>query len=116
MRDNEPTILIKITFWLHFLFALASHIVLPFMILGTAKLMMGLGDIGFLERFVLVGASFFSLTYLVNHITNKSSFCCLTVLENVLRDYEGMDRKGAFVPRFWKKCKQILDGNFSEIP
>jgi len=117
MDKRKPTIPIKIVFWMHFLFAAVSHLILPLQIIGTIKLLILWSDIGFLETCALIGASLFSLTYLVNHVTNRNSgFCILTEWENASRSSGGYPRVGSFTPRFWRKVKQIIKGDFGSIP
>lgn len=103
---------IKIVFFLHFLFAVISHILAPIMIVGIFKVLF-VSDLGLMETGLILGATFFSATYIINHITHESSFCCLTVLENYYRNKEGMPEVGDFLPRFYKYCK-ILGSDIKE--
>lgn len=117
MKAKQPTILIKVAFWTHFFFALVSHLVLPLMFIGIIRLVLGFSNLDFFNSVLLLGSALFSLTYLFNHVTNtKNGFCCLTELENVYREMEGMKGVGPFVPRFWKKCIQITKKDYWSIP
>ena len=98
---------IKIVFWLHFVFSLISHILAPIMIVGVFKVLWG-SDLGFWLSGLILGATFFSCTYIINHITHDEGFCCLTSLENYYRIQEEMETVGDFLPRFYTKCKEII--------
>ena len=98
---------IKLIFWLHFMFSLVSHILVPVMIGGVIKVLWGT-QLGFWLSGLILGATFFSTTYIINHITHDSGFCVLTALENYYRRKEGMEEVGDFLPRFYIKCKNIF--------
>lgn len=99
---------IKIVFWLHFLFALVSHIIVPIMLGGMINLLWGSG-LGFWISGLILGATFFSCTYLVNHITSEDGFCYLTELENYYRKLDNMNIVDRFLPRFYKQCRIIIE-------
>lgn len=103
--NNETKI--KITFWTHFTFSLISHLLIPVMIGGVLKVLWG-SDLGFWTSGLVLGATFFSCTYIINHITNEDGFCCLTALENHYRMQEKMEKVDNFLPRFYDKCKEII--------
>lgn len=110
---------IKIVFWIHFIFALATHIIIPLMFLGMIRIILNYSDLHFLDASLLIGSGLFSLTYIVNHINNhKTGYCFLTDLENRLRDkhHGKFTRVGRFTPRFYKKIKEIIKGDFKNIP
>lgn len=98
---------IKIVFWLHFAFSLISHILIPVMLGGVVQVLWGSG-LGFWISGLILGATFFSCTYIINHITHEDGFCCLTALENYYRKEEGLEEVGDFLPRFYSKCKEIV--------
>lgn len=98
---------ISIIFWLHFIFSLISHILIPIMIGGVLKVLWG-SELGFWTSGLVLGATFFSCTYIINHVTNDGGFCCLTELENYYRIREGSKVVENFLPRFYKKCSQLL--------
>ena len=98
---------IKIVFCTHFIFSLISHTVIPVMVGGVVQLLWGSG-LGFWISGLILGATFFSCTYIINHITHENGFCCLTALENYYREKEEMDKVNNFLPRFYKKCREII--------
>lgn len=95
---------IKIIFFLHFVFALVSHLLAPIMIIGIFKLLF-VNSIDFWSTGLILGATLFSATYIINHVTQEKSFCVLTDLENYYRKKEGMEEIKDFLPRFYKYCK-----------
>lgn len=97
---------IKIIFWIHFMFSLISHILIPVMVGGVVQVLWGSG-LGFWISGLILSATFFSCTYIVNHITHEDGFCCLTALENHYRNKEAMEKVANFLPRFYKKCREI---------
>ena len=98
---------IKIIFWLHFMFAAASHVLVPMMLIGTIELMIT-WQLGLWLSGLVLGATLFSVTYLVNHVSNPNGFCVLTDLENHYRREEGLSEVGSFLPRFYAKCKELF--------
>jgi hypothetical protein len=98
---------IKIVFWTHFLFALVSHVIVPVMIGGMFRLLWG-SNLDFWTSGLLLGATFFSCTYIINHITHDDGFCCLTELENYYRAEENLPKVNKFLPRFYKKCRAVI--------
>lgn len=108
MKNKDKNInKIRIVFWLHFLFAFTSHVVTPIMVGGIIKIVVG-WQLDFWISGLILGAAFFSLTYIINHITNDSSFCLLTDLENCYRREIGLEPVGPFLPRFYRKCAEIV--------
>ena len=106
--DNKTKI--KIAFWLHFTFSLISHLLAPVMIGGVIKVLWGSG-LGFWVSGLILGVTFFSCTYIINHVTHDEGFCCLTSWENYYRLQEEMEEVGNFLPRFYKKCKELMRTN-----
>lgn len=94
----------SLIFWIHFVFAFASHILVPVMIGGAIYLLLT-WQLGFWLSGLILGASFFSATYLVNHITNPKGYCVLTDLENYYRIINSQHTVGRFLPRFYAKLK-----------
>lgn len=99
---------IRLIFWLHFLFAAASHLLLPIMLVGTIKLLIA-EQLGFWLSGLILGCTVFSLQFLVNHLNNPQSFCVLNHLENHYRKELGLPEVDSFLPRFYTKCRQIKD-------
>lgn len=64
-------------------------------------------DLGFWRTGLMLGAAFFSCTYMVNHVTNDNGFCYLTALENYYREEYGKDKVDQFLPRFYDAIKEI---------
>lgn len=88
-------------FWLHFVFVTISHFLVVVLAISTVKQFFAstapLIDRG--RRFAIV----FFLTVLgVNHLTNTSSKCLLTTLENEARVKEGKEQIGDFMPRYYR--------------
>lgn len=104
--DNRQKI--SIIFWLHFLVAAASHIFVILMIGGVCKLLLTTGALGFWEKGLLLGITFYTGMYATNHVTNSDGFCFLTDIENFYRKAEGLETVGRFTPRFYKKCRSIF--------
>lgn len=98
---------IALMFWLHFAFSLVSHLLAPVMVGGVIKVLWG-SALGFWLSGLVLGATFFSVTYIVNHVTNNNGHCVLTALENHYRRLENMPEIGDFLPRFYKKCSQLI--------
>lgn len=99
--------LISIIYWLHFAVAAASHIFVVLMIGGVVSLIVGVPSLGFWLKGLLLGITFYSAMYAINHVTNKDGFCVLTDLENFYRKQEGMPTVKEFTPRFYKQCRLI---------
>jgi len=98
---------IRLIFWTHFLVAAASHVFVILIIGGVFKLMLATSALGFWEKGLMLGVTFYTSMYATNHITNSQGFCFLTDIENFYRDKEGIDKVGVFTPRFYKKCRDI---------
>lgn len=107
MAKPTNTKMISLIFWCHFTVALASHIFVPIMIGGIVSLVVGDPMLGFWIKGLLLGISFYSGMYAVNHVTNKDGFCVLTDLENYYRCAEGLPLVNEFVPRFYTQCRII---------
>lgn len=107
---------IQFIFWTHFLVALAGHVVFPVMFMATVYLIFTWHQ-GIIVTLLLLGLAYCALVWGVNHVTNPKSYCYLTDLEQHYRKEAGVTlNSDAFLPRFYKKCKQILQKNFKEIP
>lgn len=98
---------ISTIFWLHFLVAAASHVFVVLIVGGVFKLLLGAVALGFWEKGLLLGVTFYTAMYAVNHVTNSQGFCFLTDIENFYRKQENMPLVGPFTPRFYKKCREI---------
>lgn len=74
---------------------------------GVITLIIGVNDLDFWIKGLLLGITFYTSMYAVNHVTNKDGFCVLTDLENFYRKQAGLPTVGVFTPRFYKKCRDI---------
>jgi hypothetical protein len=99
--------IISAIFWAHFVVAAASHVFVVLMIGGVVKLLLAVTILGFWEKGLLLGVTFYTAMYAINHVTNSNGFCFLTDLENFYRRQAGMSEVKEFTPRFYKKCRQI---------
>lgn len=88
-------------FWTHFVLVTLSHFLVVILTISTIRQFCNstapLLDRG--RRFAIV---FFITVLGVNHLTNTSSKCILTTLENEARVKEGKEQVGDFLPRFYK--------------
>lgn len=98
---------IALIFWLHFLVAAASHVFVVLIVGGALKMLLVAGGLGFWEKGLILGITFYTAMYATNHVTNSDGFCVLTDLENFYREKEGIDEVGPFTPRFYKKNYDI---------
>lgn len=98
---------IRSIFWTHFLVAAASHVFVVLIIGGIFKLLLVSSALGFWEKGLMLGVTFYTTMYAVNHVTNSRGFCFLTDIENFYRRAEGIEEVNAFTPRFYKKCRDI---------
>lgn len=103
--DNKR--IIEIIYWTHFLVAAASHVFVVLMIGGVVSLVIGVSSLGFWLKGLLLGITFYSAMYAINHVTNKDGFCVLTDLENYYRKQENLPLVKEFTPRFYKQCRVI---------
>ena len=102
---------IRSIFWTHFLVAAASHIFVVLIVGGVFKLLVASSSaLGFWEKGLMLGVTFYTAMYATNHITNSHGFCFLTDIENFYRRAEGIEEVGPFTPRFYKKCRDIGRG------
>ena len=99
--------MIAIIFWLHFVVATLSHIFVPLMIGGVITIVLGAPTLSFWIKGLLLGMTFYSAMYALNHVTNKDGFCVLTNIENFYRKHEGLPLVKEFTPRFYKQCRII---------
>lgn len=99
----------KLIFWLHFLIATLSHIFIILMPLGVIQLVVDNDNLGFFVKALLLGLTFYSFMYCVNHVTNGEGFCILNSLENSYRKKEGLSEVGTrFTPRYYKKWREVF--------
>jgi len=97
----------KVVYWTHFGIAVLGHIcgvLLPITLFVTVFSYSGPW---YIKSF------FFSVAFLVsvlgvNHMTNPSSLCALTTLENFFRRKEGESMVGEFMPRFYTRISGWL--------
>lgn len=99
--------LISIIYWTHFAVAASSHIFVILMIGGVVNLVIGAPSLGFWLKGLLLGMTFYSAMYAINHVTNKDGFCVLTDLENYYRKQENLPIVNQFTPRFYSMCRII---------
>lgn len=98
--------LAKLIFLSHCAVAILGHILAVLMPIGIVNLLALNTTLDFWTKVVLLGATFFSAMYSVNHLGNSQGFCILTHLENHYRINAGMKEAGLrFVPRFYKYIK-----------
>jgi len=112
MPKPTNTKMVTIVFWLHFAVALASHIFVFLMAGGIVSIVLGTPSLGFWLKGLLLGITFYSAMYAVNHVTNKDGFCVLTDLENFYRKHEGLPLVKEFTPRFYKQCRIIFTDTY----
>lgn len=101
---------IKLIFWTHFMVALASHIFIILIVGGVFKLLSATSLLGFWEKGLILGVTFYTAMYATNHITNSNGFCVLTDLENYYRKQERLPTVKEFTPRFYSQCRIIYKG------
>lgn len=99
----KGTTKIKIVFWTHFTVAALSHIFAILIMVGASKLLLASTIFDFWTKGLILGVTFYTAMYAINHVTNQHGFCSLTYLENYLRRCEGMEEVGTFTPRFYKQ-------------
>ncbi len=99
--------IVKLIFWLHWCVALMSHIFVILMIGGVFSIVLGTESLGFWVKGLMLGMTFYSAMYAVNHVTNKDGFCVLTDLENFYRVKADMPKVAEFTPRFYKTCRRM---------
>ena len=107
---------VRFIFWCHFLIALMAHILVPIMLIATIYEIVS-WDRGFLMSGLLIGLTFCAFIWGANHINDPDSYCWLTDLEKHYRKInEVQDCQKDFLPRFYKKVRGILNGDFKTIP
>jgi hypothetical protein len=99
--------LISVIYWTHFAVAATSHVFVVLMIGGAFTLVVATPSLGFWLKGLLLGITFYSAMYAINHVTNKDGFCVLTDLENYYRKQENMSTVKEFTPRFYRQCRII---------
>jgi len=99
--------IIAVIYWLHFAVAAMSHVFVVLMIGGAFTLVAATPLLGFWLKGLLLGITFYSAMYAVNHVTNKDGFCVLTDLENYYRKQESLPIIKEFTPRFYCQCRII---------
>lgn len=103
---------IAIVFWTHFFVAVASHIFVVLMFGGVINLLVSAAALSFWDKSLMLGLTFYSGMYAVNHVTNHEGFCFLTDLENFYREQAQLPKVGCFTPRFYAKCAQMWNSLF----
>lgn len=98
---------VALVFWIHFMVALLSHVFVFLMFGGVLNLFISASHLAFWDKALMLGLTFFSGMYAVNHVTNNDGFCALTDLENFYRRQANMDEVGRFTPRFYRKCSAM---------
>lgn len=88
-------------FWTHFVLVTISHFLVVILTISTIKQFFS-STAPFLDRARRFSIVFFLTVLGVNHLTNSSSKCVLTTLENQARVREGKVPVGEFMPRFYK--------------
>jgi hypothetical protein len=94
-------------FWTHFFFVTLSHFLVVILAISmvTNFIKSNASLIDRLRRFAIV---FFLTALGINHITNASSKCILSTLENEARAREGKEVVGDFLPRYYRKLKELV--------
>ena len=98
---------IKAVFWAHFLVAALSHIFAVLIVVGVFKMLLASTIFDFWTKGLILGVTFYTAMYAINHVTNNDGFCSLTYLENYLRKKEGIEEVGNFTPRFYRQLAII---------
>jgi hypothetical protein len=89
-------------FWLHFAFVTLSHFLVVVLAISTIRNFI-VSEASLLDRGRRFAIVFFLTVLGVNHLTNTSSKCVLTTLENEARAKEGKELVGDFMPRYYKE-------------
>lgn len=105
--------IVSVIYWTHFAVATASHIFVVLMIGGVVSIVFKAPALDFWLKGLLLGITFYSAMYAINHVTNKDGFCVLTDLENYYRKLDGMPTVKEFTPRFYKQCRIIGNAVYS---
>lgn len=91
-------------FWTHFFFVTVSHFLV--LVLGYSMVFNFIrSDAKLIDRLRRFAIIFFLTVVGVNHVTNVSSKCILTTLENEARVKEGKEPVGEFLPRYYDVFK-----------
>ena len=107
---------VKVIFWSHFIVALSGHVLAPLMAIAALNQIFALNG-GLLLSVLLLGLTFCAFVWGANHVADPNSYCWLTDLEKHYRKVNNVnDCTQEFLPRFYKKCRQILNGDFYSIP
>lgn len=89
-------------FWTHFVLVTLSHFLVVILAISTIRQFAN-STAPLLDRARRFAIVFFLTVLGVNHLTNTSSKCILTTLENEARAKEGKEAVGDFLPRYYKK-------------
>jgi hypothetical protein len=74
-------------------------------------------DKGIIHSALLIGLTFCAFVWGVNHVANPDSYCWLTDLEKHYREVNEVEPcSNDFLPRFYRKCREIVNGKFFNIP
>jgi hypothetical protein len=98
---------IAIAFWVHFAIATASHVFVVLMVGGVFKLALSTGILDFWIKGLILGITFYTAMYAINHVSNSAGFCVVTDIENFYRKKEGLPQVGPFTPRYYAKLRVI---------
>lgn len=88
-------------FWSHFVLVTISHFLVVILTISTIKQFF-VSTLPFLDRGRRLATMFFIVMLGVNHLTNTSSKCILTTMENEARAKEGRTLVGDFMPRYYR--------------
>lgn len=99
----------SLIFFAHCVVAIVSHAFALLIPIGILNIMLINNELDFWTKTVLLGATFFSMMYGVNHVGNSQGFCVLTHAENYYRRLAGLPEAPLrFVPRFYATVKGIF--------
>lgn len=94
-------------FWLHFFFVTLSHFLVIVLAVATVNTFLK-SNASLLDRLRRFAIVFFLTALGINHITSSSSKCVLTTLENEARVREGKEQVGDFLPRYYRKIRELV--------
>lgn len=97
----------KKIYWLHFAILTIAHVAAIALPISLIWLILVL-DTNWPLTVCLSCISFFMSVLGVNHVTQKDSVCCLTTLENYHLKKEGSEEVGEYIPRYYRKIRQIF--------
>lgn len=94
-------------FWLHFILVTISHFLVIVLAISTVANFLR-SNAPLLDRGRRFAIIFFLTVLGVNHLTNTSSKCLLTTLENEARVKEGKEQVGDFMPRYYCRIGRLF--------